>query len=431
VAPRPYLFAAQPSWVQAAPFPPVAAAGHCCGTWPEPSHRLSSIVPAFHAASSSSVVPQTLAASLPPPAFRANAPSAFATMATAPSAPIRTLDEHRRLPGNEACADCGTPEPDWASVNLGVRICITCAGVHRSLGAHISKVKSLSLDTWKPEEILLFVAKGGNAEVNRQLLGRLHAEGSTSVSRPVPGAPRVELDKYIAAKYDAAGQHSSSPSASPTAVPTRAEGRAALADTDASKQGTTCHQGLVIVDTVRVELSVERARELRLLGPLFLSLAVQLSLGPTIAEPTEVRRGSEEASWDPPERRQLLWSAEDPSQRMLSVRVLDGSPSLLGGEAALAAEGFLDLSTLAAKGAVDAMIRTVKLFPPSSLGDSASSSEARGFDMGRRGSAVEDEEGDESDLEEASLDESDIALQGELCGKCELKITIVNMSALM
>jgi hypothetical protein len=44
------------------------------------------------------------------------------------------------LSANHACADCGAPNPDWVSLNLGVVICLECSGVHRSLGVHVSKV---------------------------------------------------------------------------------------------------------------------------------------------------------------------------------------------------------------------------------------------------------------------------------------------------
>lgn len=54
----------------------------------------------------------------------------------------------RFVPGNDICADCGQQRPDWASLNLGTLICIECSGIHRNLGSHISRVRSLDLDDW-------------------------------------------------------------------------------------------------------------------------------------------------------------------------------------------------------------------------------------------------------------------------------------------
>lgn len=50
----------------------------------------------------------------------------------------------REVPGNDQCAECSAPDPDWASLNLGILICIECSGAHRNLGVHISKVHSRS-----------------------------------------------------------------------------------------------------------------------------------------------------------------------------------------------------------------------------------------------------------------------------------------------
>ncbi|RKO98187.1 hypothetical protein CXG81DRAFT_9576, partial [Caulochytrium protostelioides] len=70
-------------------------------------------------------------------------------------------------PGNSVCVDCGSTRPSWASINLGCVMCIECSGIHRSLGTHVSKVRSLSLDTsWTPEVIAIMTAMG-NTIVNQ------------------------------------------------------------------------------------------------------------------------------------------------------------------------------------------------------------------------------------------------------------------------
>ena len=39
-------------------------------------------------------------------------------------------------------------DPDWASINLGIVLCIECSGIHRNLGTHVSRIRSLDLDDW-------------------------------------------------------------------------------------------------------------------------------------------------------------------------------------------------------------------------------------------------------------------------------------------
>ena len=79
------------------------------------------------------------------------------------------------IAGNSACADCTTSDPvhypntpAWGSCNLGVLFCIRCAGIHRLMGAHVSKVLSIRIDTWSEEQLQAMEAKG-NAAVNAQL----------------------------------------------------------------------------------------------------------------------------------------------------------------------------------------------------------------------------------------------------------------------
>ncbi|KAK4241323.1 putative GTPase activating protein for Arf-domain-containing protein [Achaetomium macrosporum] len=57
------------------------------------------------------------------------------------------------VPGNNFCADCQAQNPAWASWSLGIFLCMRCATIHRKLGTHISKVKSLSMDSWTNEQV--------------------------------------------------------------------------------------------------------------------------------------------------------------------------------------------------------------------------------------------------------------------------------------
>ncbi len=60
---------------------------------------------------------------------------------------------------------CAHPDPDWASLNLGALICIECSGIHRNLGTHLSRVRSLDLDEW-PLELIKVMSAIGNELAN-------------------------------------------------------------------------------------------------------------------------------------------------------------------------------------------------------------------------------------------------------------------------
>jgi hypothetical protein len=98
---------------------------------------------------------------------------------------------------NRLCADCGEPDPTWASISLGVLLCIECAGVHRRIGVHVTKVRSLELDTWPPCDTQL-VARLGNAVTNAVFERAV----STDVVRGKPGVGADVLEAWIRAKYE-------------------------------------------------------------------------------------------------------------------------------------------------------------------------------------------------------------------------------------
>ncbi|KAJ4984669.1 arf gtpase activator [Stagonosporopsis vannaccii] len=100
--------------------------------------------------------------------------------------------------GNRSCADCGSEsKADWVSINLGIVICIECSGIHRSLGTHITKVRSLTLDvnSFTPDIIELLL-KIGNRVSNMIWEARLDFS-----LKPGPMSTREQRLRFITAKY--------------------------------------------------------------------------------------------------------------------------------------------------------------------------------------------------------------------------------------
>ncbi|XP_072975519.1 probable ADP-ribosylation factor GTPase-activating protein AGD11 [Typha angustifolia] len=114
------------------------------------------------------------------------------------SDPLQRLENLLSQPGNRLCADCGSQDPKWVSLNLGVFICIKCSGVHRSLGVHISKVLSVKLDEWTDEQVDSFADLGGNAAVNMRYEAFLPEE----YEKPKPDSSIEERSDFIRRKYE-------------------------------------------------------------------------------------------------------------------------------------------------------------------------------------------------------------------------------------
>uniref|UniRef100_A0A8C6UTP0 Arf-GAP with coiled-coil, ANK repeat and PH domain-containing protein n=1 Tax=Neogobius melanostomus TaxID=47308 RepID=A0A8C6UTP0_9GOBI len=107
------------------------------------------------------------------------------------------LQRVQTLPGNEVCCDCGQSAPCWASINLGILLCIECSGIHRSLGVHCSKVRSLTLDSWEPE-LLKLMCELGNTVINQIYEATCEDVGA---KKPGPTSSRQEKETWIKLKY--------------------------------------------------------------------------------------------------------------------------------------------------------------------------------------------------------------------------------------
>jgi stromal membrane-associated protein len=106
---------------------------------------------------------------------------------------LATLKQLVKLESNKTCADCKrNKHPRWASWNIGVFVCIRCSGIHRSMGVHISRVKSVDLDSWTDEQ-LASMLRWGNGRANKYWEDKL-APGH------VPNEAKIE--NFIRTKYD-------------------------------------------------------------------------------------------------------------------------------------------------------------------------------------------------------------------------------------
>ncbi|KAG8147762.1 hypothetical protein E2320_000043 [Naja naja] len=106
------------------------------------------------------------------------------------------LQSIRTVRGNGFCVDCDAANPDWASLNLGALMCIECSGIHRHLGTHLSRVRSLDLDDW-PLELVTVMTAIGNALANSVWEG-----APKNYPKPGPESCREEKERWIRAKYE-------------------------------------------------------------------------------------------------------------------------------------------------------------------------------------------------------------------------------------
>eukprot|EP00960_Hanusia_phi_P076135 768521-Hanusia_phi.AAC.1 len=110
----------------------------------------------------------------------------------------KILDACIKNPDNRHCADCNALGPRWASMNLGIFVCLNCSGIHRRLGVHISKVKSVTLDGWKIKWAEWMKSRGNK-------ISNAYFEGNTNTrhyKKPNENTSSLELEEFIRAKYE-------------------------------------------------------------------------------------------------------------------------------------------------------------------------------------------------------------------------------------
>ncbi|XP_049874749.1 arf-GAP with dual PH domain-containing protein 1-like isoform X2 [Pectinophora gossypiella] len=109
----------------------------------------------------------------------------------------KLLQELQKKSGNNVCADCGAEDPEWASYNLGIFICMRCASIHRGMGAHISKVKHLKLDRWEDSQVQR-MKEVGNTAARHKYEERV----PPCYRRPTKNDSQVLIEQWIRAKYE-------------------------------------------------------------------------------------------------------------------------------------------------------------------------------------------------------------------------------------
>ena len=110
---------------------------------------------------------------------------------------VEKMETINKLINENNCSDCGAQKPNWLSSNWLTLVCIDCSSFHRSLGAQISKIRSLELDNISHEYLeLLF--KINQKEINYVLEEKVI---DYYYEKPNFNSTKEEKEQFIINKY--------------------------------------------------------------------------------------------------------------------------------------------------------------------------------------------------------------------------------------
>mmetsp|Transcript_4686 Transcript_4686/g.15540 ORF Transcript_4686/g.15540 Transcript_4686/m.15540 type:complete len:173 (-) Transcript_4686:270-788(-) len=112
---------------------------------------------------------------------------------------LKEIQALLRDPDNANCADCGATlrsRSAFCSVTLGVWLCNRCYGIHRSVGAHVTRTKCVGLDAFHPDEVAFMRSRG-----NRWAHATFAATAPKG-AQPTPESSDREVERWIRDKYE-------------------------------------------------------------------------------------------------------------------------------------------------------------------------------------------------------------------------------------